>query len=94
MSQNKPNQSGTALADVIGRRLRRKPRMRWWLVIAVPALIAGCADLPPAKVYGEALTDCATNEMLVCDHASRIRNSSKLCSCQPAEQTLNSTINQ
>jgi hypothetical protein len=58
------------------------------------ASLAGCTTAPPvAKAYGEALTYCAEDEVLACDHVSRVRNVARLCTCQPGRQMLNMEMN-
>lgn len=63
------------------------------LALLAAAALSGCADTPSAKAYGEELTECRADEVLVCDHVSRIRSASKICACQPERQTLNAEIN-
>jgi hypothetical protein len=65
------------------------------LAAAIAAVcLAGCSTAPPvAKAYGEALTDCAEDEVLACDHVSRVRNVARLCTCQPGRQMLNMEMN-
>jgi len=64
-----------------------------WPVGVAFALLAGCAQEPVAKAYGESLSDCAADEVVVCDHVSRIKSATRLCTCQPERQTLNAEIN-
>lgn len=57
-------------------------------------ILAACSTTQTASLHEDTAEMCASDEVLVCDHGSRIANANRNCICQPERQTLNTEVDQ